>query len=76
MNNTWKFVDGDIVLSSDDNDQMLQAGQWIINLTEAIKAQALQEIALAYEEANNGRTIISDNESSTTEQLELPEVPC
>lgn len=71
MNNTWKFVDGDIVLSSDDNDQMLQAGQWIINLTEAIKAQALQEIALAYEEANNGRTELSD-----FEQPELPEIPC
>lgn len=68
--NTWQFVDGDIVLSSDDNNQMLQAGQWIINLTEAIKAQALQEIAIAYEEANNGRT------NNGPEQLELPEVPC
>lgn len=68
--NTWQFVDGDIVLSSDDNNQMLQAGQWIINLTEAIKAQALQEIAIAYEEANNGRT------NDGPEQLELPEVPC
>lgn len=67
--NTWQFVDGDIVLSSDDQEQMQQAGQWIINLTEAIKAQALQEIALAYEEANNGRTELSD-------QPELPEVPC
>lgn len=67
--NTWQFIDGDIVLSSDDQEQMQQAGQWIINLTEAIKAQALQEIALAYEEANNGRTELSD-------QSELPEVPC
>lgn len=67
--NTWQFVDGDIVLSSDDEEQMVMANQWIVGLTQAIRAQVMEEI-------NNGRTELSDNQSSTAEQLELPEVPC
>ena len=62
MNNTWSFVDGDIVLSSDDPEQIQLANEWIAGLTNAIKIQTLQEV-------ENGRTNISD-------QPELPEVPC
>jgi hypothetical protein len=67
--NTWQFVDGDIVLSSDNEEDMKMANEWIIGLTQAIRAQVMEEI-------NNGRTELSDNQSSTAEQLELPEVPC
>lgn len=63
--NTWQFVDGDIVLSSDDEEQMVMANQWIVGLTQAIRAQVMEEI-------NNGRTELSNE----FEQLELPEVPC
>jgi len=62
--NTWQFVDGDIVLSSDDEEQMVMANQWIIGLTQAIRAQVMEEV--------NGRNELSDG----AEQLELPEVPC
>ena len=60
--NTWQFVDGDIVLSSDNEEQMVMANQWIIGLTQAIRAQVMEEV--------NGRNI------NGPEQLELPEVPC
>ena len=62
--NTWQFVDGDIVLSSDNEEDMKMANQWIIGLTQAIRAQVMEEI--------NGRTELSDG----YEQPELPEVPC
>lgn len=62
--NTWQFVDGDIVLSSDNEEQMVMANQWIVGLTQAIRAQVMEEI-------QNGRTELSDYE-----QPELPEVPC
>ena len=60
--NTWSFVNGDIVLSSEDPEQLELANQWIAALTQAIKTQAL-------EEAEDGRTELSD-------QPELPEVTC
>ena len=60
--NTWQFVDGDIVLTSEDQQQLEMANQWIIGLTQAIRAQVMEEI--------NGRT------NDEPEQLELPEVPC
>lgn len=60
--NTWQFVDGDIVLSSDNEEQMVMANQWIVGLTQAIRAQVMEEV--------NGRT------NDGPEQLELPEVPC
>lgn len=63
--NTWQFVDGDIVLSSDDQEQMVMANQWIVGLTQAIRAQVMEEI-------NNGRNELSNE----FEQPELPEVPC
>jgi hypothetical protein len=67
--NTWQFVDGDIVLTSEDQEQLALANQWIAGLVQAVRQQVMEEI-------QNGRTIISDNQSSTAEQLELPEVPC
>ena len=63
--NTWQFVDGDIVLSSDDQEQMIMANQWIIGLTQAIRQQVMEEI-------QNGRNELSNE----FEQPELPEVPC
>jgi len=63
--NTWQFVDGDIVLSSDDQEQMIMANQWIVGLTQAIRQQVMEEI-------QNGRNELSNE----FEQPELPEVPC
>lgn len=60
--NTWAFVDGDIVLTSEDEEQMKMANEWIYGLRQAIRAQVMEEI--------NGRT------NNEPEQLELPEVPC
>lgn len=61
--NTWHFQDGDIILSSDDQEQLELANQWIASLREAIRLQTMEEV--------NGRTELSDYEQS-----ELPEVPC
>jgi len=61
--NTWHFQDGDIILSSDDQDQLELANQWIVSLREAIRLQTMEEV--------NGRTELSDYE-----QPELPEIPC
>jgi hypothetical protein len=69
--NTWQFVDGDIVLSSDDEEQMVMANQWIVGLTQAIRAQVMEEV--------NGRNELSDGyitKYELAEQPEQPEVPC
>ena len=58
--NTWHFQDGDIILSSDDQEQLQLANQWVVSLREAIRLQTMEEV--------NGRTELSDNEQ--------PEVPC
>jgi len=60
--NTWSIIDGDIVLSSEDQEQLEFANQWIAGLVNAIKLQTIEEL-------ENGRTNLSD-------QPELPEVPC
>ena len=60
--NTWQFLDGDIILTSEDEEQMKMANEWIYGLRQAIRAQVMEEI--------NGRT------NDEPEQLELPEVPC
>ena len=60
--NTWQFLDGDIVLTSEDEEQMKMANVWIYGLRQAIRAQVMEEI--------NGRT------NNEPEQLELPEVTC
>jgi hypothetical protein len=65
--NTWSIVDGDIVLSSEDKEQLEFANAWIANLVQAIRSQVLEEVS-------NGRSELSDN--SGIEQPELPEVPC
>jgi hypothetical protein len=61
--NTWSIVDGDIVLSSDNEAEMQFANGWILHLVQQIRQQTIEEL-------ENGRT---NNES---EQYELPEVPC
>lgn len=63
--NKWFFQDGDIILSSNDEEQMQLANQWIVGLTQAIRAQVMEEI-------QNGRNELSNE----FEQPELPEVPC
>jgi hypothetical protein len=63
--NKWFFQDGDIMLTSDDPQQLEMANQWILGLTQAIKQQAMEEM-------QNGRTELSDG----YEQPELPEVTC
>ena len=64
--NTWHFQDGDIILSSDDQDQLELANQWIVSLREAIRLQTMEEV--------NGRSELSSD--SKYEQPELSEVPC
>jgi hypothetical protein len=63
--NTWQFIDGDIVLSSEDEEQMQLANQWIMNLVSAIRLQVIEEL-------ENGRSVVSNE----YQQPELPEVPC
>ena len=62
--NTWAFVDGDIILTSEDEEQMKMANEWIYGLRQAIRAQVMEEI--------NGRNELSNG----YEQPELSEVPC
>jgi len=63
--NTWQFIDGDIVLTSEDQEQLVLANQWIAGLVQAVRQQVMEEI-------NNGRNELSNE----FEQPELPEVPC
>jgi len=60
--NTWHFQDGDIILTSDSQEQLELANQWIAGLREAIRTQTMEEI--------NGRTELS------TDGYKQPEVPC
>jgi hypothetical protein len=60
MDNKWFFYNGDIILQSEDQEQLEMANQWILALKEAIREQAMEEF--------NGRP--------DYEQPELPEVPC
>jgi hypothetical protein len=72
MNNVWQFIDGDIILSSDDEEQMKMANVWIANLVQAIRLQTIEEL-------ENGRNELSDNTkgSDSTEDHGNPtEVPC
>ena len=60
--NTWSIIDGDIILSSDNEEEMQFANAWILNLVQQIRLQVIEEI-------ENGRTDLSD-------QPELQEPPC
>ena len=62
MDNKWFFYNGDVILQSEDQEQLEMANAWILALKEAIQEQAMEEL--------NGRNI------NEPEQLELPEVPC
>jgi hypothetical protein len=61
--NTWSIIDGDIVLSSDNEAEMQFANGWILHLVQQIRQQTIEEL-------ENGRT------NNGPEQLELPEVTC
>ena len=50
--NTWMFYNNDIILQSEDPEQLEMANQWIARLKEAIRDQM--------EEENNGRTNTSE----------------
>ena len=50
--NTWMFYNNDIILQSEDPEQLEMANQWIVRLKEAIRDQM--------EEENNGRTNTSE----------------
>ena len=70
--NTWSIIDGDIVLSSDNEEEMKFANAWILNLVQAIRLQTIEEL-------ENGRNELSDNTkgSDSTEDHGNPtEVPC
>jgi hypothetical protein len=70
--NTWSIVDGDIVLSSEDQEQMEFANAWILNLVQAIRLQVIEEL-------QNGRTDISDDTKGTNSEEDSgnpSEVPC
>jgi hypothetical protein len=60
--NTWSIIDGDIVLSSDNEEEMQFANAWILNLVQQIRLQVIEEL-------ENGRTDLSD-------QPEISEPPC
>jgi len=62
--NTWSIVDGDIVLSSDNEEEMQFANAWILGLVQAIRLQTIEEL-------ENGRSIISDESEPG-----IQEVPC
>jgi len=50
--NTWMFYNNDIILQSEDPEQLEMANQWIVRLKEAIRDQM--------EEENNGRKNTSE----------------
>lgn len=64
--NTWNFIDGDIVLSSENQEEMEMANAWIANLVQAIRSQVIEEL-------ENGRSELS-NDSGIEPGIQ--EVPC
>jgi hypothetical protein len=70
--NTWSIIDGDIVLSSEDEEQMQFANAWILNLVQAIKLQTIEEL-------QNGRNELSVDTKRTDSEEDYgnpTEVPC
>ena len=61
MDNKWFFYNGDIILQSEDQEQLEMANQWIVALKEAIREQVMEEI-------NGGNEL-----SNGYEQSALPE---
>ena len=60
-NNSWFFYNKDIILQSEDPEQLEMANQWILGLKEAIRQQLMEEL-------NGGNEL-----SNGYEQSELPE---
>jgi len=42
-NNSWFFYNNDIILQSEDPEQLEMANQWILGLKEAIRQQTMEE---------------------------------
>lgn len=61
MDNKWFFYNGDIILQSEDQEQLEMANAWILSLKEAIREQVMEEL-------NGGNEL-----SNGYEQSELPE---
>ena len=59
--NKWFIYNGDIILQSEDQEQLEFANQWIVALKEAIRQQLMEEL-------NGGNEL-----SNGYEQSELPE---
>ena len=59
--NKWFIYNGDIILQSEDQEQLEFANQWIVALKEAIREQLMEELN-GWNELSNGY-----------EQSELPE---
>jgi hypothetical protein len=62
--NKWFIYGGDIILQSEDQEQLEFANAWIVALREAIREQMMEEL-------NGGNEL-----SNGYEQPELPEVTC
>ena len=61
MDNKWFFYNGDIILQSEDQEQLEMANAWIVALKEIIREQLMEEL-------NGGNEL-----SNGYEQSELPE---
>jgi hypothetical protein len=61
MDNKWFFYNGDIILQSEDQEQLEMANAWIVALKEIIREQLMEEL-------NGGNEL-----SNGYEQPELPE---
>jgi hypothetical protein len=59
--NKWFIYNGDIILQSEDQEQLEFANQWIVALKEAIRQQLMEEL-------NGGNEL-----SNGYQQPELPE---
>lgn len=59
--NKWFIYNGDIILQSEDQEQLEFANAWIVNLREAIREQLMEEL-------NGGNEL-----SNGYEQPKLPE---
>lgn len=60
--NTWQFVNGDVVLSSEDDEQLKLADMWLKNLIQAIRIQVLEEVI-------HGRSIVPTDSESGQQEL-------
>lgn len=60
-NNTWQFIEGQLILNSDNPDQLQLVNQYMDGFVKDIRIQIMEEMI-------NGRTNVSN-------QYEQPELP-